>query len=249
MRHLPVPVFVRAQPRPPAQGALGNSSRHGRRPGQPGAEGGLDQWEIVQDSTIFSFDSIEDLKQKLQPSTHVQLSPEDVMVWQKLMVAIMTVPWPISTEYSEDSRYNTLLQVSAVGFVVVASNTAPNAVHCLVFCMLRMIGHHGQAPSDKTHRKVTSALSNAWQGHQSATTTISVPVQISIGQEETDDIISRDINRTFPEHPQFAFEQGQNALFRVLKAYSLHDLEARLYSRPAGLHDPYACDILSLSPM
>ncbi len=51
--------------------------------------------------------------------------------------------------------------------------------------------------------------------------------QISIGQEETDDIISRDINRTFPEHPQFAFEQGQNALFRVLKAYSLHDLEVR----------------------
>ena len=95
------------------QGAPGNGSRHGRRAGQPGAEGGtLDQWEIVQDSTIFSFDSIEDLKQKLQPSTHVQLSPEDVMVWQKLMVAIMTVPWPISTEYSEDSRYNTLLQVT-----------------------------------------------------------------------------------------------------------------------------------------
>lgn len=44
-------------------------------------------------------------------------------------------------------------------------------------------------------------------------------------QEETDDIISRDINRTFPEHPQFGFEQGQQALFRVLKAYSLHDLE------------------------
>ena len=40
-----------------------------------------------------------------------------------------------------------------------------------------------------------------------------------------DDIISRDINRTFPEHPQFGFEQGQQALFRVLKAYSLHDLE------------------------
>ena len=93
------------------QGAQGNGSRHGRRLGQPGGEGGLEQWEMVQDSTIFSFDSIEDLKQKLQPSTHVQLSPEDVMVWQKLMVAIMTVPWPISTEYSEDSRYNTLLQV------------------------------------------------------------------------------------------------------------------------------------------
>jgi len=106
------PYCFQAQSQSPAQGAQGNGSRHGRRPGQPGAEGGtLDQWEIVQDSTIFSFDSIEDLKQKLQPSTHVQLSPEDVMVWQKLMVAIMTVPWPISTEYSEDSRYNTLLQV------------------------------------------------------------------------------------------------------------------------------------------
>lgn len=50
-------------------------------------------------------------------------------------------------------------------------------------------------------------------------------LQISIGQEETDDVIARDIHRTFPEHPQFSFEQGQQALFRVLKAYSLHDLE------------------------
>ena len=40
-------------------------------------------------------------------------------------------------------------------------------------------------------------------------------------------VISRDIHRTFPEHPQFGFEQGQQALFRVLKAYSLHDLEVR----------------------
>jgi len=50
-------------------------------------------------------------------------------------------------------------------------------------------------------------------------------LQISVGQEETDDVISRDIHRTFPEHPLFAFHQGQQALFRVLKAYSLHDLE------------------------
>ena len=40
-------------------------------------------------------------------------------------------------------------------------------------------------------------------------------------------VISRDIHRTFPEHPQFGFQQGQQALFRVLKAYSLHDLEVR----------------------
>lgn len=50
-------------------------------------------------------------------------------------------------------------------------------------------------------------------------------LQISIGQEDVDDIISRDIHRTFPEHPLFGFEQGQKSLFNLLKAYSLHDLE------------------------
>ena len=30
----------------------------------------------------------------------------------ELTVAIMTLPWPISTEYPEDCRYNTLLQIS-----------------------------------------------------------------------------------------------------------------------------------------
>ena len=74
------------------------------------------------------------------------------------MAAVMNVAWPISTEYGEESRYNTLLQ-------------------------------------------------------------------ISIGQEEVDEVITRDIHRTFPEHPQFGFAQGQQALFRILKAYSLHDLE------------------------
>jgi len=74
------------------------------------------------------------------------------------MAAVWSVAWPISTEYPEECRYNTLLQ-------------------------------------------------------------------ISIGQEEVDEVITRDIHRTFPEHPQFGFAQGQQALFRVLKAYSLHDLE------------------------
>mmetsp|Transcript_8975 Transcript_8975/g.19213 ORF Transcript_8975/g.19213 Transcript_8975/m.19213 type:complete len:756 (+) Transcript_8975:92-2359(+) len=49
--------------------------------------------------------------------------------------------------------------------------------------------------------------------------------EMTAGQEEVDDIITRDINRTFPEHPFFSVEHGQQALFRVLKAYSLHDLE------------------------
>lgn len=50
-------------------------------------------------------------------------------------------------------------------------------------------------------------------------------LQISIGQEDQDEAIARDVHRTFPEYPLFAFHQGQQALFRVLKAYSLHDLE------------------------
>ncbi|KAI8114040.1 hypothetical protein M9434_002166 [Picochlorum sp. BPE23] len=50
-------------------------------------------------------------------------------------------------------------------------------------------------------------------------------LQISVGQEDIDEVISRDIHRTFPEHPLFGFEQGQKSLFNLLKAYSLHDLE------------------------
>jgi hypothetical protein len=52
-------------------------------------------------------------------------------------------------------------------------------------------------------------------------------LQISVGEEEVETAIARDIARTFPEFPQFgdAGGEGQGALFRVLKAYSLADLE------------------------
>jgi hypothetical protein len=46
-----------------------------------------------------------------------------------------------------------------------------------------------------------------------------------LGQEEVEEIIRRDIHRTFPEHPQFLLGQGQQELFNVLKAYSLSDME------------------------
>lgn len=45
-------------------------------------------------------------------------------------------------------------------------------------------------------------------------------------QQEIDEIIMRDINRTFPEHPFFGSTRGQTSLFRLLKAYSLQDIEA-----------------------
>lgn len=66
-------------------------------------------------------------------------------------------------------------------------------------------------------------------------------VHMAAVQEETDEIISRDINRTFPEHPQFGYEQGQQALFRVLKAYSLHDLEVQ-YCQVPGSPSPSCTD-------
>lgn len=64
--------------------------------------------------------------------------------------------------------------------------------------------------------------------------------QITVGQEEIEEVITRDIDRTFPEHPQFSFEQGQQQLFRVLKAYSLHDLQV-LFSLLYSLNEilPY----------
>ena len=49
--------------------------------------------------------------------------------------------------------------------------------------------------------------------------------QISVGQESVDDEITLDLHRTFPEHPYFSTPQGQSALFNVLKAYSVYDLE------------------------
>lgn len=50
-------------------------------------------------------------------------------------------------------------------------------------------------------------------------------IQITIGQDEIDEIIRRDIHRTFPELPQFNLPEKRSALFNILKAYSLHDLE------------------------
>jgi Rab-GTPase-TBC domain len=50
-------------------------------------------------------------------------------------------------------------------------------------------------------------------------------LQVTVGQEEVEDIIRRDIHRTFPQHPQFLLGQGQEELFNVLKAYSLTDME------------------------
>ncbi|KAK9843314.1 hypothetical protein WJX74_010233 [Apatococcus lobatus] len=124
--------------------------------GEPELE---DEWAMVEGAAqLYNFRDSRDLAAQLHPSRMDNFSEEGETLRQRVMDALVRVEWPLSAEYAEDSRYNTLLQ-------------------------------------------------------------------ISIGQEEVDEIITRDINRTFPEHPQFGFQQGQQALFRVLKAYSLHDLE------------------------
>jgi hypothetical protein len=45
------------------------------------------------------------------------------------------------------------------------------------------------------------------------------------GVEPVDDVISRDLGRTFPEHPLFVAGDGQARLGRLLRAYALHDAE------------------------
>jgi hypothetical protein len=50
-------------------------------------------------------------------------------------------------------------------------------------------------------------------------------LQVTVGQEDVEDTIYRDIHRTFPEHPRFLLGQGQQELFNVLKAYSMIDME------------------------
>lgn len=49
-------------------------------------------------------------------------------------------------------------------------------------------------------------------------------LQVTLGQEEVEDVIRRDIHRTFPQHPQFLLGQGQEELFNLLKAYSMTDM-------------------------
>ena len=73
-----------------------------------------------------------------------------------------------------------------------------------------------------------------FESHPSFTPPLDRPLPLGAsGQEEIDDIIKRDMHRTFPEHPMFSSEAGQGALFRVLKAYSLHDLEVNCHERRA----------------
>ncbi|KAL0035338.1 hypothetical protein WJX77_001763 [Trebouxia sp. C0004] len=127
----------------------------------PVGSSSTDAWEMVQDANnIYNWKAGSLFGRSLGSNVRQgsECSEEGESYSQCLMNAVMAVEWPITFEFSEDSRYNTLLQ-------------------------------------------------------------------ISVGQEEVDEVIGRDINRTFPEHPQFGFEQGQQALYRVLKAYSLHDLE------------------------
>jgi hypothetical protein len=45
------------------------------------------------------------------------------------------------------------------------------------------------------------------------------------GVEPIDDVIARDLGRTFPEHPLFRDREGQGRLGRLLRAYALHDEE------------------------
>ena len=56
-------------------------------------------------------------------------------------------------------------------------------------------------------------------------------LQVTVGQEDVEDTILRDIHRTFPEHPRFLSGQGQQELFNVLKAYSMVDIEVRARRR------------------
>lgn len=144
-----------------AGGAAGTEGGSEPVNASPVGSASTDAWEMVQDANnIYNWKAGSLFGRSLGSNVRQgsECSEEGESYSQCLMNAVMAVEWPITFEFSEDSRYNTLLQ-------------------------------------------------------------------ISVGQEEVDEVIGRDINRTFPEHPQFGFEQGQQALYRVLKAYSLHDLE------------------------
>lgn len=51
---------------------------------------------------------------------------------------------------------------------------------------------------------------------------------LSAGCGSVEEVISRDVPRTFPEHPLFNTPAGQQKLLRVLKAYAAADPEVRV---------------------
>lgn len=114
------------------------------------------------------------------------------------------VPWPINTGFDEGSRYNTLLQISVGQEEIDEVRCCVPASCCAVDALQVMLRLRRMSMCPAVKRRVCAVQ-----------------------------VISRDIHRTFPEHPQFGFQQGQQALFRVLKAYSLHDLEVRRRRRRA----------------
>jgi hypothetical protein len=52
--------------------------------------------------------------------------------------------------------------------------------------------------------------------------------RVPVGCGSIEEVILRDVPRTFPEHPLFNTPAGQQKLFRVLKAYAAADPEVRL---------------------
>lgn len=78
---------------------------------------------------------------------------------------------------------------------------------------------------DAVSRRCSFNLQLSLQDNQMPTSRYMTLLQVTVGQEDVEEIIRRDIHRTFPQHPQFVLGQGQAELFNVLKAYSLVDME------------------------
>jgi hypothetical protein len=55
-----------------------------------------------------------------------------------------------------------------------------------------------------------------------------LPRCVHVGCGSIEEVILRDVPRTFPEHPLFNTPVGQQKLFRVLKAYAAADPEVCL---------------------
>lgn len=145
------------------------------------------------------------------------LSDEERRARGRLVQAMLDVPWSVEdggvpVAYSEDSR-----------FAILNDMTAGEGEEQVVYTRRLWVGFSLCA----------DPFSSQLCDHHAPPlllllTDCPLPL-VASGQEEIDDIIKRDMHRTFPEHPLFSSEAGQGALFRVLKAYSLHDLEVLIF--------------------
>lgn len=142
---------------------------------------------------------------------------------QAVLRLMAEVPWEpgvgIPASHDDDCEYARLLAAGAARVVAVAAARSPHLV--------MMMHRSTSTGSSGAHTAMHTCFPNApMRAPRSPCCTLSRCFPSGCGAVE--DVILRDVPRTFPEHPLFSAAEGQGRLLRLLKAYAAADPEVRV---------------------